>query len=400
MNFILQNISRVRKKVDFFSLFTIFAIINSATFTFSWLFHVDNLSQPKDWLLFWDTGNLIASGSFDKIYPGVTPNLPFIYPPYFLFLVYPLHYLSKPFGYIAIVAFSIMMLLLAFWVMSSIVKLSRPAFLKLCIIILSSASWIIMLPLGHFSSLYLFLICAGLKLCTSKMPWQAGGVLSLLMLKPNIGIIFPFLFLLRREFKLLTGWVVGIGTLCLLSIFVFKYTWWNYISASTTINSILAQIQPWKQHTLHAFLRSFLNSNSQGFVFWAWVASVSPLIGLCFYTWYTSKERNDHYPRLFGIATLAIIVCNPYLNHYDAIIAALPAALWFSNKNQYYFRFSHGLIGAFLFLAYLIQQVSVLYVQKGLSLVSVPLTFCLIVDCFDLISLNSSKQRDVVVEIA
>jgi hypothetical protein len=173
--------------------------------------------------------------------------------------------------------------------------------------------------------------------------------------------------------------------------FVFKNIWWDYISASTEINSIIAQIPPWKQHTLHAFLRSFINSNTQEFVFWAWVASVFPLIGLCLYTWYTTKECNDYYPRLFGIATLAIIVCNPYLHHYDAIMAALPAVLWFSNKDQYYFRFSYGLIGVFLFLAYLIQQVSVLYIHKGLSLVSVPLTLCLIVDCFDLISLNSSK---------
>jgi hypothetical protein len=248
-----------------------------------------------------------------------------------------------------------------------------------------------MLPLGQFSTLYLFLICAGLKLRMLKFSWLAGAVLSFLMLKPNIGIIFPFLFLFRSEFKLLSGWVFGIGSLLLSSILIFKSIWLDYFSISTTIGSIIGQIPSWKHHTLHAFLRSIFESNTIEFVFGVWALSAFPLIVLCFYTWYITKECDYYYPRLFAIATLAIIVCNPYLHHYDVIIAALPTFAWFSNRERYYFRLSYPLIGVSFFLAYLIQQISTLYIQKGFSLVSIPLTLCLLVDCFDLISQNLSK---------
>ena len=88
---------------------------------------------------------------------------------------------------------------------------------------------------------------------------------------------------------------------------------------------------------------------------------------------------------------MTIIVCSPHLHHYDAIIAALPAFTWFSSKDKYYFRFSYTIIGGSLLLAYFLQQISILYIQKGVSLVSLPLSICLLVDCFDLISQIQSK---------
>ena len=388
---VIKNISPARSKMDLLAVITVFAAINYAIYTLSWLIYTDNMSHPKDWLMFWDTSNLITYTKLGKIYPGVTPSLPFIYPPPFLFLIYPLKYLSKPFGYMTIIVFSVTMLISAFRVMGSIFKLRRSDFLCLCIIILSSASWIIMLPLGHFSSLYLFLVCAGLKLRELRMPWRSGLVLSLLMLKPNIGIMFPFLFLLRRDFKLVAGWVAGMGALISFSVLAFKSVWSDYFASMTTLNTIIGETLPWKHHTLHALLRSLLPSSDPQLLLWVWISTVIPLILLCAYAWYSSKDCTEHYPRLFGIAILTTITCNPYFHHYDAILAALPAFTWFSNKHKYHFGFSYGVIGASLVLAYLVQQISVFYVQRGPSLVSIPLALYLVIDCLDLISSNYKR---------
>jgi hypothetical protein len=349
------------------------------------LLYVDNINSPKDWLLFWDTSKLIASGKYELIYPGVTPNYHFLYPPFILFFLCPLGYLSKTGGYIAIIIFSITMILAAFYVMNSIFKLRRSDFLKYCIIILSSASWIIMLPLGHFSAYYLFIICAGLKLRIMEKPWLSGLLLSLLMIKPNIGIIFPFLFFIRREFKLVIGWSVGFGFLLLVSFIFFRVTWEHYISLTMNINSIILMIQPWKHHTLRAFLYSLSCLNSHECVFWIWFISCFILFGLCSYVWFSTKNVNIFYPRLFGIAILCIVVCNPYLYHYDAILLSLPVIVLLANKTHYYFSFTYILMGTLLFLTYFFQQISVLYLQRGLSVVSIPLILCLIIDCIDMI---------------
>ena len=193
---------------------------------------------------------------------------------------------------------------------------------------------------------------------------------------------------------MLTGWVFGAGSLFFLSYFIFKSTWHDYIYYSFTINSIIEQIPPWKHHTLLAFLRSISDLHGQESIFKAWFFSSVPLIALCSYTWYVSRKSNEYLPRLFGIAAITIIVCSPHLHHYDAIIAALYAFTWFSNKDKYYFKFSYPIIGVSLLFAYLMQQISILYIQKGISLVSIPVALCLLVDCFDLISQNLSKPLE------
>ncbi|MBF0543687.1 MAG: DUF2029 domain-containing protein [Candidatus Riflebacteria bacterium] len=373
-------------KIDFFFLFAVIALLNFVIWTVGWLLCGDNFSHPKDWLLFWNTANLTASGDFDKLYPGITPNLPFVYPPYFPFFSYFLSFLTRSHAYIAIVIFSSTMMILALLVLRKISKINRSDFLKFSIISLSSASWLLIPPLGHISSLYLFLICAGLKLRMLQKPRCSGLILSLLMLKPNIGIIFPCLFLLHSELRMLMGWGVGFGSLLLLPFCFSKSLWGNYLAATSKIGSLISIIPPWKHHTLHAFIRSILPLNFQEYVFGAWIICIVPLVFLCFYVWYKCKNSESCFPRLFGIATLTIIVCNPYFHHYDAILVTLPAYIWFTNKEQYHRNGLYRIIGLGFLLAFMIQQVSVLYIQDGLSLVSLPLTIALIADSTDLMT--------------
>jgi hypothetical protein len=374
------------RKISWSSLLAVAAFIYFAVWTLSWLIYTDNIRGVHDWILFWDTSNLMASGSYDKIYPGVTPGFPFLYPPYFLFLIYPLAYLSKQHAYTLIVTFSSAMMILSFIVFNMIAPWSRSYLLKIFIIVLSSASWIIMLPLGHFSGLYLFLASAALLWRMRNKSWQAGVVLSLLMMKPNIGCLVPLLLLTRREWSMLWGWFAGFGSLVLLSLLFGNSIWADYLRITMTLDTIISQVPAWKQHTLYALWHSTLPQYLQQYVWHLWVISTTLLVGLCSYVWYVTKKEDKYYPRLFSLGLLTIIVSTPNLHYYDAILAAFPAVMWFTNSNGHYSKISSIIIGASIFSAYVIQQISVLYLQRGISLVGIPLTIWLIADAYDLLS--------------
>src|SRR5205085_205228 len=48
-----------------------------------------------DWVMFHDTARLLLSSQWGEIYPGVTANYPFFYPPYFVPFLAPLGLLSR-----------------------------------------------------------------------------------------------------------------------------------------------------------------------------------------------------------------------------------------------------------------------------------------------------------------
>ncbi|EKD82681.1 MAG: hypothetical protein ACD_39C01155G0003 [uncultured bacterium] len=377
---------------DYLGVFAFLAFINFLVWTIGWLFFMENLSAPKDWLLFWDTSNLFASGAYAKLYPGVTPGLPFVYPPYFPLFVYPLSFLSRASAYIVLVIFLLILMLWSFFLLQRITKIGFSKLFKLLVIALSSASWLVVMPLGHISVLFLFLICCSLWLQSLNRRVLSGLVLSLLMLKPNIGIIFPVLFALRRDSKTLAGWLSGFGFLCALPFFFCKSLWWDYFYATMNIGSLINLIPPWKHHTLHAFFRSILLPEHAALVFPLWLLLCVPLTGFCLYLWHAARASYNFLPRLYSIAVLTIVVCNPYFHHYDAILVVLPAVVFFADKTRYFSKTTILAVALSLFFAFITQQISVLYLQSGVSFVGVPLTILLIAELWDLIDLHRSEQ--------
>lgn len=385
--FCLEKSAEIGKSFDFLGIFAFLAFINFCVWTIGWLFFMENLHFPKDWLLFWDTANLWASGAYEKLYPGISPGLPFVYPPYFPLFVYPLSFFSRSVAYFVIVICQVSLMLCSFYILQRITAIGNSRNIKLFIVSVSSASWLVLMPLGHISVTYLFLICLGLWLHSKGRYASTGIVMSLLMIKPNIGIIFPLLYAIRREFKVLAWWSACFSCLCLLPLFFSANLWLSYLDATSKIGDIIYKIPPWKHHTLHACLRSLLNGQ-ESLVFPLWLLFCLTLGCFCLHIWYTTKNIKNILPRLYGVAILTIVVCNPYFHHYDAILLVLPAVVVFSGKIAYGWRCSELSIKLNFLLAFLLQQAGVLYMQGGISLVSLPLSAILLIELADLNKLN------------
>src|SRR5262249_35818624 len=160
-----------------------------------------------------DTARLFLSSRINEIYPGVTKNLPFFYPPYFIPLLAPLGLVSRPGAY-AIMVFSMFAAFAAaLWMLRYLLPSNGPSYAAGVLVVLSSASWSTAVILGHFSALGLFIVVSGLFLWSRNQRLFAGFVLSLLMFKPNLGLAFPLFVLVRRQWPVLAGWTCGLALL-------------------------------------------------------------------------------------------------------------------------------------------------------------------------------------------
>ncbi|MEP6653103.1 MAG: glycosyltransferase family 87 protein, partial [Myxococcales bacterium] len=321
-------------------------------------------------------------GRAAEIYPGHTQGLPFLHPPYFVWVILPFGLLSRTGGYLASAAAAIFAMALAMWLLRRVLPGDRKRFGWAVLAVLGSASWTVALVLGQPSAWYLLFICATLFLWTRGQPVWAGMVISLMMLKPNVGLVFPLLFVVRGERRLLLGWLAGFSVLLLSTIPLGATVWRGYLEGMRTVSGIVDQIPTWRQHTIAAFWRSFVHGPRLRTALW--LACALPLAAVTGWAWLKADRKRSALPRLLGITVLLAVTCSPYLHHYDAIIVALPGMVWYLDPGSFRSTILRHVCGAALLAAYLIQQVSLWGMQGGLSLVGPALAVWLVADALDL----------------
>jgi hypothetical protein len=351
--------------------------------TFLWIGHPTD-GAARDWSHFHDTARLILAGRRDEIYPGHTPGLPFLHPPYFVWLLVPFGWLSRTGGYLAWSAATVLAMAGALALLRRILPGDRRRFTVGVLVVLGSASWTAMMALGQASSFYLLILCAGLALWSRGARGGAGAILALMMLKPNLGAVFPLIFLLRRQGWVLLGWLLGFLVLVISTVPLGADVWSHYLTSLRSLAGLVDHLPPWRQHTLLAFWRSLGHSPAWP-VRALWAASVAPLAALTGWAWLKTEPTAQNLPRLFGVTVLLIATASPYLHHYDALIVALPALVWYLAPGSYRSSTLRRICGGALATAYLFQQVSVWLIQGGWSLVGPALAVWLWADALDLI---------------
>jgi hypothetical protein len=260
-----------------------------------------------------------------------------------------------------------------------------PSFSTGVLVVLSSASWNVMIIVGHLSALYLLILIAGLLLWMRGHRTLAGAVMSLLMCKPNLGLIFPALFVVQRQWPLFAGWACGFVLLLSTTIPIGVGVWVDYFrSYGMFATALSAEIPMWKQQTIYAFWRTALDmSHSSRFVV-LWALSTLPLFAATVAVWIKVKPDSRHLPRLFGIAVLATVTCNAYLFIYDGLLLALPGLIWHLSRAQYRSAACHWTAGIAVLVIYFWQHLSTWFVQGGLSLVGPAAGIWLIAEAWDL----------------
>lgn len=357
------------------------ALPNAALWTLLWLRQATDGAQ-RDWRHFHDTARLILAGRANEIYPGYTPGLPFLHPPYAVWPFVPFGWLSRTGGYLACMLSTVLAMAGALWLLRRALPADRRRFAVGVLVILGSASWTATLALGQVSAWYLLILCACLSLWMRGERGWAGAVVSLLMLKPNLGAVFPMIFLARRQWRLLGGWLAGVVLLLGSTLPLGPGVWGHYFESMRSVSGLIDRIPVWKQHTMLAFWRSFVHAPRVLGILW--LASAIPLAAATGWTWLRSDLSAQNLPRLFGVTVLMIVTCSPYLHHYDALLLALPGLVWYLERDRYRSATLHRLCGAALLAAYLIQYASLWLLDRGWSLVGPALAVWLVAEILDL----------------
>lgn len=337
---------------------------------------------PKDWRLYHDTALLLLEGRIGELYPGITPDLPFLYPPFFVWHVAPLGLVPRGAAHSCVAGAMLLATALALWALRTALDGQRGPVDRWVWVVLSSAGFTWMLVVGHISAWYLMLLAVALLAWTRGFELLAGLALSLLLTKPHYGLTILVFVALARAWRVLAGAAVGAALLALTTAPLGLATWGAWTAQAGSAASVIARAPAWKQITLLGAGLSLLPPSTATA---AWAVTVIPLAALAVLASWRAGAISGNRPRILGLAVLVSTSCAPYGFHYDALLLALPGLVWHFQPSSFRTRHAHPWCGLAILVTYVVQHLGGWVLQRGVPLTGVAVAAWLVVDALDLL---------------
>ena len=164
----------------------------------------------------------------------------------------------------------------------------------------------------------------GWWMLTRGYPLLAGIALSLIAMKPHLGIALAIVMLAMRVWRVVAGVVLGCIVQAVLSVTVCGTTALAaYVRTTIAVlrdPRIIEAADPRHLHALRTSLERFLPGG---------LAAIGWVVASALIAWVTVKawERSDDWSLRFATLLLATLLISPHVQTYDAILLA-PAVLW------------------------------------------------------------------------
>lgn len=312
------------------------AIFVAGVFAFmltAWVLEDPREHVMTDWTSFDIAADRLFSG--ENIYQPWnqdTEPLPYLYPPFALWLVLPLAFL----GFWASFAVSALTPLAAY--IAGLRKLGRAEPGKVdrttgFIIALASGPAIGANLIGQYSGLYVLAFGAAALLYTKDKRVLAGLVLAFLWIKPNIAIVVPFALVWSRSWRPLKGFVGGTALMLALSLPFGLDRWSGF--ASNIAN--MAELQERgvvpidKMVTVLSSAQTLFGLEAAvgpSVVIWGVVALI---LGVAVLVVWTPARLAESPVRAFGALAVFAVIANPRLYFYDSSLLLMGVyGLWLS----------------------------------------------------------------------
>ncbi|MGH9387175.1 MAG: glycosyltransferase family 87 protein [Vicinamibacterales bacterium] len=176
---------------------------------------------------------------------------------------------------------------------------------------------------GQTSAFALLWFTLGYLFLRSERPWLAGACLGMLVYKPTLVLVFPFVFVFNRQWRVLFG--ASVAALAQFAIAGAYFGWptlVEWVRALFTGISAIDQLesQPWQMHSLRAL---FANS-----VPWPSVAAALQIttslwaVTFAVRTWKSSESLAVRY----AVFLLATVLVSPHVYTYELVVL-VPAYL-------------------------------------------------------------------------
>ncbi len=279
-----------------------------------------HLKMVADYFAAGETADLYKTGA-----EAINPGYFWRYPPYALYLVAPLAWVTPAATY-ALLAGTALAATVASLVMLR--RLAPPAGMdaEWVLAALLSGPFLSTLVMGQSSGLMLLCVTIAARLFQGNRASWAYAVLALFALKPNWGIFFGLFALVRRDYRgalIMAGIVVAA---CIGSLPLGIELWREFLRSSLSNAEILIGYEPYKQIALKSFLDATIGQNAAGTA--VWVTSVLGLAAVAGAAWRVPASAVRH----LGLVVLLAVAANPYASFYDALVLVFPATVWWSER--------------------------------------------------------------------
>jgi glycosyl transferase family 87 len=324
-----------------------------AIFPALWLINVFRYGPVEnDWFHLKTVADHFVAGDWSRLYAvgeqALDPRYFWRYPPFALYVVAPLARLPELWTYWVLVGVELVAVAASLRLLQRLEPF-RDMRSEWLLAIILSAPMLTTVVTGQSSALIMLCVVGAASLWTRGEVTRACAVLGLLAIKPNWGIAFGLMALVRREWK---GAAAMAGTallLCVLSLPLGLELWADFLGVSVGQSFALAGYETQKLITLRGFLEGTIGQGDLPLILWA-IAAIA-LVITAVLAWRAPGPPLRH----LGIAVLLIISANPYAFFYDALVLAVPATVWWAERDRWA-RTPWLIVGALLALMWCWEQ--------------------------------------------
>ena len=304
-----------------------------AVFPAMWLLALVRFGPlPNDWAQLKLTADLFVAGDWASLYAvgdeAANPGYYWRYPPFALYLVTPLAWLSGTGAYAVLAGLGISALAASLALMRKVAPFQEMR-TEWVLAIALSAPALTTLTTGQSSGLILLGIAAAAGQWARDRPVAGAAILGLLALKPNWGVVFGFWTLVRGDWKAARTMLAVAALFVAATIPLGVDLWRDFVGTSIPHAFALEGIDSAKLISLRAFLEGVFGRSS--WATWLWLLLASAGAAAAVAAWQSPGPPL----RQLGIGVLLAIVVNPYAFFYDALVLALPATAWWAEREAW-----------------------------------------------------------------
>jgi len=306
-----------------------------AIFPAMWLITaVQNGPVPNDWLHLKIVADHFVAGDWTHLYSysvgehALNPGYFWRYPPFALYVVAPLAWLPAGWAYAVLALVEVLALATSLRLLQRLEPFSRMRREWVLAIVLSAPALTTIIT-GQSSALIMLCVVGAATMWSRGQAIRSCAVLGLLAIKPNWGIVFGLMAIVRGEWKGAAAMAGVAFLLCALTLPLGLQVWVDFLNMSTANTEVLATYEPRKLITLRGFLEGL--SGKGGVTLVAWELAAIALVAAAVLAWRAQGSPLRH----LGIALLLAVAANPYASFYDALVLAVPATVWWAEREQW-----------------------------------------------------------------
>ncbi len=324
---------------------------------------------------------------------------PFISPPFVAYLYVPLAHLPYLLSAALWTLLTVTLLALSLRLLWPLLpSLQRFGFGSVILIAFSAEFVFDLVGSGQDSAISLLIFAAGLRLLLARRDASAGAVLAFGLMKPQLAIAFPFVFLLQRQWRALGAWLAVAGALVAGSVAIVGLS-----GAESYVRLVLSSAYQYgagaplsfKELSIIALVHGLLPSQTSWLVLPVAAAILIPLaIG------FVRLARRGVYDEtdvclLYALTVTFTVLLSPHIFAYDGVLLLLPALVLADRGTQ------HSQIRLALVLTYMLAWAAVFrYVVFGtlswpISMIVAPWTVVGVLLIYRCIAAELAERIDV-----